>query len=165
MKYWQAFLFYLGALMLQPFLYGTVPEVATHLNMMLCLTVIFTFVYDDVMPGLFFGPIFGLINDAMYAPYIGPEAFTIAVVGVLVYIGKVYFNIENIFNAIITMLVSTWLFVSVLWLVYSFAHSPYTYAFALKELPLQLVLNTVAGTVLYSVLIKKIVKKRKYRYF
>lgn len=165
MKYWHAFLFYLGAFILQPFLYGTFPVIATHINLILCITVVFTFIYDDVMPGLFFGPIFGLINDAMYAPYIGPEAFTIAVVGVVIYLGKVHFNIENIFNAIITMLISTWLFASVMWVVYSFANSPYSYTFAMKELPLQLILNAIAGTILYSVLIKKIIKKRKYRYF
>ena len=165
MKYWQAFLFYLAAFLLQPFLYGVIPAAGINLNMILCLTVVFTFVYEEVLPGLFFGPIFGLLTDIMYGQYIGPTAFAVAVCGVIVFILKEYFNNENVINAIIMLIVSTFIFVTTIWIVYNFTNNSYSYVYALKVLPVQLILNTVAGTLLYSVLIKKVVKHRRDRYF
>lgn len=165
MKYWQAFLFYLAAFVLQPFLYGIIPSAGINLNMILCLTVVFTFVYDEVFPGLFFGPIFGLLTDIMYGQYIGTAAFAIAIAGVIVFLVKIYFNNENVVNAIIMLIASTWIFFTVMWIIYNLSDNSYSYLYALKGLPVQLILNTVAGTLLYLVLIKKAVKHRRDRYF
>lgn len=165
MKYWQAFLFYLAAFLLQPFLYGIIPSAGINLNMILCLTVVFTFVYDEVLPGLFFGPIFGLLTDVMYGQYIGPAAFAIAIAGVIVFVLKEYFNNENVINAILMLIASTWIFVTVIWVIYNLSDNSYGYLYALRVLPAQLILNTVVGTLLYLVLIKKAVKHRKDRYF
>ena len=165
MKYWQAFLFYLAAFLFQPFLYGLIPSAGINLNLILCLTVIFTFVYDEVLPGLFFGPIFGLLTDIMYGQYIGPFAFAIAVTGVVVFIIKEYFNTENVLNAVIMLVGSTVIFVTVMWIIYSISDNSYSYMYAVRVLPVQLIFNTAAGTLLYLILIKKAVKHRKDRYF
>lgn len=165
MKYWHAFIIYLIAFICQPFLYGLFPMLGIDLNLILCLTVVLTLVYDEILPGLFFGPVFGLLSDSLYGPYVGPQAFAIAVVGVLIFILKEYINIENIFNAIFVLIASTWLFVSVLWCVYFFIGSTYSYTAAIRDLPIQIILNTVAGIIFYRVLIKRVVKHRRDRYF
>ncbi len=165
MKYWHAFIIYLVAFICQPFLYGLLPTLGIDLNLILCLTVVLTLVYEDRFPGLFFGPIFGLLSDCLYAPYVGPEAFAIAIVGVLVFILREYINIENVLNAIFILIASTWLFVSVLWCVYYLIGSTYSYMAALHELPIQIILNTIVGIVIYRIVIKRVIRHRRDRYF
>lgn len=165
MKYRYAFLFYLAAFFIRPVLWGLFPLIGDHMDLVLCLTVVFTFIYDDVLPGLFFGPIFALLQDVLYGEYIGPSALSLSVVVILVLIVREYVNTENILNAVLALLFSTWLFASLYWSVYYLAGSPYTYAFAMKILPLRLLFNTAAGTVLYLILIRSVVRHRKDRYF
>lgn len=165
MKYWQGFVVYLAAFLLQPFLYNLIPGFGGNVNLILCLTVIMTFLYNDTMAGIFFGLIFGLLGDMVYGIYIGPGAFAVVTVGIAVLLLKRFANIENFFNGLITMLLSTWMYASVYWVVYYFIGSPYSYLYAMKSLPWQLLFNTVVGALLYLVLIKRVIKHRRDRYF
>ena len=165
MKYWQGFILYLAAFFLQPFLLNLIPGLGGNINLLLCLTVVLTFVYDEQLPGILFGFIFGLLRDLVFGIYIGPGALALMVCGITVLIIREFINVENIFNQLFMMLLSTWLYASVYWGIYYVLESPYSYLYAMKTLPWQLLFNCVFAAVLYLVLIKRVIKHRRDRDF
>ena len=165
MKYRVGFLLYLAAFFLQPFLQNLIPFFGGHVNLILCLTIILTFLYDETMPGIFFGLIFGVLYDMVYGMYVGPGVLSLMVVGIVILLLREFANIENYFNALITVLFSTWLYASVYWGVYMVLGSPYSYVYAMKSLPWQLLFNSIVCTAMYFVLIKRVIKHRRDRYF
>lgn len=70
MKNWQMFILYLAAFLLQPFLYNLIPVLGGNVNLLLCMTVIFTLLYEDTQ-GIFFGAVFGLLYDLFFGMYAG----------------------------------------------------------------------------------------------
>ena len=165
MRYFHGFILYLAAFFLQPFLQNLIPPLGNHLNLLLCLTVVLTFVYDEKLTGIFFGFIFALLHDIVFGYYLGPAVLAVTAAGIAVLILREFTNIENIFNALFMMLFSTWLYATVYWGVYRILGSPYSYVYAMKTLPFTLLFNCIAAAVLYLVLIKKVIKHRRDRYF
>lgn len=133
--------------------------------MILCLTVVMTFVYDENAMGIFYGLVFGLAGDLYFGMYAGPGAFSLVAVGVVVLLLKQFANKENFFNALIIMLFSTWMYASAYWLIYYFIGSPYSYLYAMKSLPWQFLFNEAVAAALYFALIKRVIKHRRDRYF
>lgn len=164
MKNWQMFILYLAAFLLQPFLYNLIPVLGGNVNLLLCMTVIFTLLYEDTQ-GIFFGAVFGLLYDLFFGMYAGPGVLSLVLCGVVVLILREYINIENFFSGILTALFSTWLYASLYWCIYHFLGSPYSYGYAMKWLPLSLLFNGIFAAVLYFILIKRVIKHRRDRYF
>ena len=101
----------------------------------------------------------------VYGMYVGPGVLSLMVIGIGVLVLREFFNIENFFNALMTALLSTWLYVTVYWGVYVVLGSPYSYLYAMKSVPLQLLFNSAACMILYFILIKRVIKHRRDRYF
>lgn len=165
MSYKQGFFLYLAAFFLQPFLFELIPGFGGNVNLILCLTVMLTYLFDETLPGLFFGFIFGLLSDSFYGMYIGAGTFALVVVGVTVFVLKEFTNIENFFNTILVMAASTWMYTSIYWLIYHVIGSPYSYFYAMKSIPLMLLFNCVIAAGLYMIFIKRVIKYRRDRYF
>ncbi len=165
MKYRTGFLMYLAAFFLQPFLQNLIPVFGGHVNLLLCLTVVLTFLYEDTLPGILFGFVFGLLYDMVNGMYAGPGVLSLMVIGIGVLVLREFFNIENFFNALVTALLSTWLYATVYWGVYVVLGSPYSYLYAMKSLPLQLLFNCAVCMILYFILIKRVIRHRRDRYF
>ena len=165
MKYRQGFLLYIAAFFLKPFMQDLFPEFGKNLKILLCLTVVLTFLYDETLPGILCGFVFGLLHDIVFGIYIGPGVTALVVTGIAVLVLREFVNIENFFNALITMLFSTWLYTSVYWGIYFVLGSPYSYGYAMKTVPWQLLFNCLVAAVLYLPLIKRVKKHRRDRYF
>ncbi len=165
MRYSRALILYVGALFLQPFLHNLFPGFGGQINLMLCLTVVLTFVYDETLPGIFFGGIFGMIQDSFFGMYVGPGALCLVLAGIAVLLLKHFANKENFVNIVLLLLFATWLYASLYWCVYAVLGSPYSYLYVMKTLPRPFILNVAAGSVLYFVLIKRVIKHRRDRYF
>ena len=165
MKYWQGFLLYLTAFILQPMLYNLIPALGGNLNLLLCLTVVVTFMYDDTLMGILYGFLFGLAWDAYYGMYVGPGTLALTASGIAVLFLKGFVNKENVLNGILGTPLFTWFYASVYWVIYYFLDSPYSYLYAMKSLPLQLLFNGIAGAALYFILLKRVIKHRRDRYF
>ncbi|MGN0658923.1 MAG: hypothetical protein ACI4LA_04890 [Emergencia sp.] len=165
MKYRYALIMYIICFLLQPFLYNLFPSFSSHASLLLCLTAVLTFVYDDAVPGILFGFIFSLFGDIFYGMYAGPGALCLVLTAAVIWLLRGFANIENIINAVLNMIFATWLYATLYWVVYSFTGSPYSYLYAMKSLPLQFLFNTVIGTGLYLVLIQRVIKHKRDRYF
>lgn len=85
--------------------------------------------------------------------------------GIAVLFLKGFVNKENVLNGIVGTPLFTWFYASVYWVIYYFLDSPYSYLYAMKSLPLQLLFNGIAGAALYFILLKRVIKHRRDRYF
>ena len=165
MKHRQAFLIYLATFFLQPFLQNLLPFLGQNLNLILCLTVMLVFVYQEPAQGIFFGCVFSLLWDMFYGLYTGPSVFAVLVCGIVVYLFKYFIHIENFLNAVVFMAGATWLFGSVYWCIYAAVGTTYSYGYAMADLIPQVICNTIAGLCAYFVLIEKVKKQRRDRYY
>ncbi len=165
MKYWQGFLLYLAAFLLQPLLYNLIPVLGGNLNLLLCLTAVITFLYDDTVIGIVYAFIFGLAWDLYYGLYVGPGLLSLVFSGIVVLLLKNFVNRENLLNGIVGTPLLTWFYASCYWVIYYFLDSPYSYLYAMESLPLQLLFNGIAGAAFYFILLKRVIKHRRDRYF
>ncbi|MDD4377641.1 MAG: rod shape-determining protein MreD [Eubacteriales bacterium] len=165
MKYWHSLLMYFGAFLLQPVLYSFAPQLGITPNLILCLTVVLVLLYDDNYYGIFNGAIFGLLSDVCYGQYFGINSLAFVIIAIIVLFLREFANVENVFTAVITGAVSTWLHVSIVWLIMKLAGSPYDYMMAIEILPLSIIFNEVIIVILYFILIKRVIKFRRDRYF
>jgi len=165
MKHGQAFFVYLAAFFLQPFLQNLIPFFGENVNLILCLTVMLVFVCEKPGQGIFFGCVFSLLWDMFYGLYTGPSAVAMLICGVAVYLLKYFTHIENFLNAVLFMLGSTLLFGSLYWCVYAAIGTTYSYFYAMGTLLPQFVCNTIVGLGVYFVLIERVKRQRRDRYY
>ncbi len=164
-KHRHVFLIYLAAFLLQPFLQNLIPVIGNNINLILCLTVIFVFVYESPGQGVFFGSVFAMMNDLFYGQYTGPGALAMVLTGIAVYGLKYFAHIENFLNAIVFMIGATFVFATIYWGIYAAIDSSYTYGYAMSSILPQLVLNSAVGLGVYLVLIRRVIKHRRDRYY
>lgn len=165
MKYWKGLIAYLVAFILQPFLYNLFPGIDATPNLILCLTAVLVFIYEDNVPWMAFGVGFALAMDFAYGLYIGIGMMTMIIVILAIMVFKHFFNVENLLNSVILSVVITWVYATVYWLIAFIGGSPYTYWYALKSLPWQLVFNAIIFMLIYLVMIRKVTTHKTDRYF
>lgn len=156
---------YVIAFLLKPVLDGIIPGNMGTGNILLCLTSVLVFLYDEYVPVILTGTVFALLDDLVYGLYCGPEALGTLAVCCAIITARYIFNNENYVNAFIVLIVSTWLAYSVEWGVYHFAGVTYSYAYMLKSIPVSVIVNTVIGMVVYFVLHNRIRKRRYDKYY
>jgi rod shape-determining protein MreD len=164
-KHRYAFLIYLAAFLLQPFLQNLIPFFGENVNLILCLTVMLVFVHENPSQGIFFGCVFSLLWDLFYGLYTGPSAVAMLVCGVAVYLLKYFTHIENFLNGALFMVGGTLLFGSAYWCVYAAIGTTYSYVYAMGSLLPQLICNLIVGLGVYFVLIENVKKQRRDRYY
>ena len=164
-KHRYAFLIYLAAFLLQPFLQNLIPFLGNNLNLILCLTVMFVFVYENPGQGIFFGSVFALLGDLFYGLYAGPSAIAMVICGLVVYLLKYFAHIENFLNGALFMAGGTILFGSVYWCIYAAIGTTYNYFYAMGSMWPQVICNVIVGLGVYFVLIENVKKQRRDRYY
>ena len=98
MKYWQVGLLYLAAFLIQPSLLNVINIGGYTPNLILCLTILSTFLYEEEIYGVIFGAVFGILYDIMYSNVVGPMPISLILVALGIIIVREYTNIENIIN-------------------------------------------------------------------
>lgn len=138
-------------------IYGTTP------NLLLCLVVISSFLYED-NKGLIMGVVFGLLSDLCMGQYIGIAAFSYLIVGLIVSALREIINKENIASILIVSVGATLIFNFIYFGIRSCFGSAYSFMYWLKLQPLYIVYNLIVVFILYLIFIKRVVKYRNDRY-
>lgn len=165
MKYWKAGVLFLIAFFIQTSLLNLISIGGYTPNLLLCLVVIFSFLYEKDMYGLVYGAVFGLIYDACYSYVIGPTPIALLIVAVLVLILREYANIENIISMWIVSAVSFFFYYFVNWGLYRIAGTPLGLSYAFSHAIWIVLYSLAVITVLYVFMIKRVIKYHKDRYF
>lgn len=165
MKYWKAAAAFLVAFLIQTSLLNIINIKGYTPNLLLCLVVVFSFLYEDGLYGIIFGAAFGLLYDICFSSVLGPTALALVATAVVILIVREFANIENIVNMWIVAAVSLVIFYFVSWVLFHIGGNPEGFIYVLKRLPWTGLYSVAVITAIYLVLIRKVTKHRKDRYF
>lgn len=165
MKYWKAGLLFSAAFLIQTSLLNLIGIAGYTPNLILCLVVVLSFLYENEMYGVFFGAVFGLLYDICYSSVVGPTPISLVLVAVFILMVREYANIENILNMWIVAALSLLLYYALNWGLFRIAGNPIGLVYVVKTLPGIFIYSFVVITIIYYLLIRKAVKHRKDRYF
>lgn len=165
MRYWSSGLLFLAAFFIQPSLLNMINIGGYTPNLLLCLVVILSFLYEKEMYGLVWGAAFGLLYDLCYGYVIGPTPIALAITAIIVLILREYANIENIVSMWIVSAISFVLYYVINWGIYKIAGTPLGIVYALTNSIWIILYSMVVITVLYILLIRRVSRFHKDRYF
>lgn len=129
-------------------------------NLILCLVVVCSFLYDEKI-GIIYGFVFGLLLDFITNIYIGPSAIAFTIIYLVALLIRHIFNYEKLLPALLLAAVSTPVYLLVIWICQISAGSPASILLVLRALPVQLVYNGVIIILLHLVLVRGVVKHRR----
>ncbi len=165
MRYWKAGLIFLIAFLIQPSLLNMINIGGYTPNLLLCLVVIFSFIYEEEMYGVVFGSLFGVLYDVCYSDVIGPAPIAFLVVAVGIMMAREYVNIENIFNMWIVSILSFCTYYLINWGLHRLAGNPIGIMYVFGKVPWIILYSMAVITIIYLILIRKAVRYRRDRYF
>lgn len=165
MKYWKVGLIFLLAFLLQPSLLNAISIGGYTPNLLLCLVVVFSFLYENKMYGIVYGALFGLLYDLCYSSFVGPTPIALVVVAFCIITAREFANIENIVNLwIVTVLAFIGYYV-LNWGLFRIAGTPVGLSVVFGMLPWVTLYSLVVITVIYKILIRQVVRYHRDRYF
>ena len=165
MKYWKAGIIFLIAFLIQPSLLHMINIAGYTPNLLLCLVVIFSFIYEDEMYGVVYGAAFGVLYDVCYSQVIGPTPIALTVVAICIILAREYANIENIINMWIVSIISFIAYYLMNWGLHRIAGNPIGIVYVFGKVPWIILYSMVVITIIYLILIRKVVKHHRDRYF
>ena len=165
MKYWKAGLAFLTAFLIQTSLLNGISIGGYTPNLLLCLVIVFSFLYEEDMYGVVYGAVFGVIYDICYNYIIGPTPIALVLVAIFILIVREYANIENIINLWFVSVISLAGYYLVHWGLCHIGGNPVGLVYALRDLPGIGIYSLAVVTLIYLILIRKVAKHRKDRYF
>ena len=85
MKSWKAGIFFLIAFFIQCSFLNVISIAGFTPNLLLCLVVVFSFLYEEQIYGLLYGAVFGIFYDICFADVVGPwiTLYSLAVITIL----------------------------------------------------------------------------------
>ncbi|MCL2436567.1 MAG: rod shape-determining protein MreD [Clostridiales bacterium] len=165
MKYRYAACLFFVAFIIQTTLMNIVSVFGTTPNLLLCLVVIFSFLYDENNYGLVLGVSFGLLYDICFSQYVGIAALAFFVISLAIMLVNVIMNKEVVFSVIVVTASSTVVYTLIYWGIMFMLGSNYSFFHMMRFLPLSVLYNTVIVIVLYYLMINKVIRHHKDRYY
>lgn len=165
MKYWKAGLAFLVAFLVQTSLLNAFSIGGYTPNLLLCLVIVLSFLYEDEMYGIVFGAIFGLLYDICFGTFVGPTAIALVVTAFCIILTREFANIENVVNLWIVSVISFTGYYVLNWILLRIAGNPIGLPVVFSTLPWVTLYSLVVITVMYKILIKKVVRYHRDRYF
>ena len=165
MKSWKAGIFFLIAFFIQCSFLNVISIAGYTPNLLLCLVIVFSFLYEEQIYGLLYGVLFGVFYDICFADVVGPTPFALVLVALVIFVLREYANIENIVNMWVTSLLSILFYYALNWGLQHLAGNPIGLLYVLKTLPWITLYALSLMTVLYLILLRKMTRHRKDRYF
>lgn len=164
MKYWQVGLLYLAAFLIQPSLLNVINIEGYTPNLILCLTILSTFLYEEEIYGVIFGAVFGILYDIMYSNVVGPMPISLILVALGIIIVREYTNVENIINMWAVSIVSILAYYFMNWGLHHITGNPVGFRFVFNSVPWIALYSLAVITILYRILVRKLAKHRRDRY-
>ena len=165
MKYWKMGAAFVVAFLIQASLLNMISIKGYTPNLLLCLVIVLSFLYEDGRYGIVFGAIFGLLYDICFSSVLGPTALALLTTSAVILVVREFANIENIVNLWIVSVLSLFIYYLVGWGLLHLGGNPQGFIYVLKRLPWTGLYSIAVITAVYSVLIRKVAKHRKDRYF
>ncbi len=165
MRYWKAGIIFLITFFIQPSLLNMINIGGYTPNLLLCLTVIFSFLYEKEYYGPLLGAVSGLLYDICYSYVIGPTAIALLLTAVIVMALRQYANVENIISMWVVSVLSFLSYYLINWILYKITGSPEGILYALSHSVWTIVYSMAVITAMYILMIRKVDRYHKDRYY
>jgi rod shape-determining protein MreD len=131
-------------------------------NILLCLVIVFAFLYDDAL-GVVFGVIFGILWDMEFGLYVGISAVSQMSAALLVMRIKRYLNHELLLPALAAGFAGVLLNNVVYWGVYKLTGIPHTLPYILAMQPVLIAYNLLFVMIFHLIFRRGVIRHRKDR--
>jgi rod shape-determining protein MreD len=162
MRYYIAAPLFLIAFLLQTTVLWKLPVFGHSPNLLLCLVVIFSFLYEERY-GLILGAIFGILLDAATSTLIGPQAITFVLIYLIVRVLRNVFNHEKLIPDALMALIATPVNLFIVWLINLICGVPEHIVFVLKALLPLLIMHAIITAVLHPLFARTAIRYRSDR--
>lgn len=165
MSYLKAGAAFLVAFLMQGSILNLVSVAGHTPNLLLCLVVMTSFLYEKEMYGLLYGALFGVIYDICYSYVIGPTAITLVLVAITVLALRYYANVENAISMLVVSMIAFIIYYVVNWGLYFIAGNPMGIGYVFASSIGTIIYSLFVNFIIYKAMIKNVIKHHKDRYF
>lgn len=165
MRYLKAGAAFLVAFLMQTSVLNIVSIGGSTPNLLLCLVVMVSFLYEKELYGLFYGALFGIIYDVCYSYVVGPTAIALVLVAIVVILLRYYANVENSVSMLVVSLIAFIIYYILNWGLHLVAGNPMGLGYVLISSIGTIIYSLIVNFVIYKALIKNVIKHHKDRYF
>ena len=134
-------------------------------NLLLCLVVTLSFLYEDETYGIVLGAIFGVLYDICFSTVVGPTALCLVVVAAFILLVRELVNIENIINMWVVATISIAVYYVLNWLLIHLTGNPLGILYMLAKLPGEYIYSIIIITILYLILLRLSDRHRRDKHF
>jgi len=163
LKYRYSFLLFFIAFILQTTVMNHFRIFQMSPNLILCLVVIFSFLYEGYH-GIFFGLVFGFISDICFSEIIGVAAMCNFTVALLCIGSKRYFYKESMISVTIVSAVGTSVYALLYWSVNRMLSNGADFIYVMEKDAVLLIYHIVITLAIYKVVSRSVIKHRGDRY-
>jgi len=153
---------FIVAFFLQTTILWRVPVHGFSPNLLLCLVVVFSFMYDERY-GLVFGLIFGVLLDLTQSLYFGPQTLTFFLAYITAGLMRKVFNQEKVIPDVLCVLIITPLYAFILWGSCRLAGNPKDVGYVIESLPSLLVMHALLTALFHLLFVRSIIRHRRDR--
>lgn len=163
MKYKYSFGAYAFAFIIQSTLLYNFSIFGVSPNLLLILTIVFTFLFDE-KHGIIFGIIFGLLSDLCFSQVIGISAFSYFLVALMIENLKSFLYRDNKFSVVFIALIGTVSYNMIFWGVSTIFGADLSPLYMLAKQPASFVYNVLIIYPIYWFLVRKVIGYRGFKY-
>lgn len=163
MKYKYAFIIFFICFILQSSLMHHFSIFGVAPNLVLCLVIIFSFLYDSYH-GVVFGPIFGLIQDIFFSEIIGVAALSYLLIALISLELNRYFYRESYASVLIASLVGTSCYGLFYWGITKLLGIENAFIYMLKIEIILLIYNGFVMLIMYRIMSRRVIKHPSDKY-
>jgi len=163
MKYKYSFIIFFICFIIQSSLMHHFSFFGVAPNLILCLVIIFSFLYDSYH-GVIFGPIFGLIQDMFFSEIIGVAAISYLLISLISLELNRYFYRESYASILIASLVGTSCYGLFYWCIIKMLGIEIAFIYILKIEIILLIYNAIVMMFMYLIMSKRVIKHPTDKY-
>lgn len=163
MKYRYSFLLFLSALILQTTVMNHFRIFQMSPNLVLCLVVVFSFLYEGYH-GIIYGLLFGLIIDVCFAEIIGVASICYFAIALICIGLKRYLYKDSMISVTIVSAIGTAVYALGYWSIYRMLGIRTDFLYVMEKEAVLLIYHIVITLAVYQIVSRSVIRHRGDRY-
>jgi rod shape-determining protein MreD len=164
MRYYYAIPIFLIAFLLQTTILWQYPIFGYSPNLIFCLVVVFSFLYEERY-GLILSIVFGMLLDVSTSLYFGVQTLGLLLVCISVRLLRLAFNHEKFLPDIIIAAGLTPVNIFIVWAIYHLCGLPLSVMYPVYSLLPLVIMHTIIVFILHLILVRGVVRFRQDRHY
>ncbi len=153
------------ALILQITFTDVIAVMGTGPDLILILTIVLCYMYEDSYPALACATVAALMHDLLLSPYTGIYALSVLLTGILVRLSSRIFNRDNPLPLTGVLAAGTFICGLIQWIIYVMGPEKGSILVMLRTQPVEIIYDLVLGILLFYAIRKVRGREKKSRYY